>query len=270
MTFYLVDKEKNITSNKMLQQLKREKNIVKAGFSGVLDPFATGLLIVATNGDTKFIERFLKSDKTYIGEILFGKETDTLDIDGDVIKDVEVDIDIKNLREIIDKKFTGKINQVPPKFSNIKVNGKRAHSLSRNNVPFELKSVDREVKSFEIINFANNVLEFKIIVSSGTYIRSIARDIGVCLNSPSMLISLRRIAIGKIILPNKKISEITRDKIIDINRIDISKDEMKDLLDGKIININYTENGYIAYCEDYVLWIQKIEENKYKIRKRIE
>ncbi len=270
MSFYLIDKEKNITSNKTLKSFMKEKNIKKAGFSGVLDPFATGLLIIATDGDTKFIERFLKSDKTYIGEILFGKQTDTLDIDGKIIKEKKVEINIKKLEDIIKSKFIGKIMQTPPNFSNIKVNGVRAHKLSRKNIDFNLKEVEREVKTFKILHFEKNILKFETTVSSGTYIRSLARDIGIEVDSPSMLISLRRTSIGNIKLEDGNITRIDRDDIIGIKRIDISLKDMKDLMDGKEIFLDLSKEEYIAYGNKKVIWINKIDEKKYKIKKRIE
>ena len=140
MALYLLDKKRGITSNKSLSLFKKDFGVKKAGFSGVLDPFATGLLIIATNGDTKFLDKFLHEDKRYTGTILFGKQTDTLDLDGETIATLDdFDLNQEKIRKVIEEKFIGKIKQVPPKFSNKKVHGERAHKLFREHVEFDLE-----------------------------------------------------------------------------------------------------------------------------------
>ncbi len=270
MTFYLLDKEQGITSNKALSFLKKELNIKKAGFSGVLDPFATGLLIVATDGDTKFLDLFLHSPKTYSGRILFGKRTDTLDIDGEVISEDEVSIDFEKLKQIVEKKFIGKISQVPPKFSNIKVNGKRAHELSRkSNIDFELKPVDREVYKFEI-NKVNEVeFDFTVTVSSGTYIRSLARDIGDELEVPSMLTVLRRESVGEIKVTDKT-TIINREEIVPFEKFKVEKEIINNFLNGKVVELDSLSEDILINDGKRYLWIKSIEKNKYKIHKNIE
>ncbi len=270
MAFYLLDKEQGITSNKALSFLKRELNIKKAGFSGVLDPFATGLLIVATDGDTKFLDLFLHSPKTYSGRILFGKRTNTLDIDGETISEEEVKIDFELLTKIIEEKFKGKISQVPPKFSNIKVNGKRAHELSRsNNDDFELKPVDREVYSFKISKVSDNEVDFLVTVSSGTYIRSLARDIGDQLGFPSMLTVLRRESVGDIKVPNSTI-QIKREDIVPFESMIIDKWKLDNLLNGKMVEIDSDSNDILVNDKSRCLWVKLVEDKMYKIHKNIE
>ncbi len=270
MSIYLLDKQKGITSNKALSLLKRELNVKKAGFSGVLDPFATGLLIVATNGDTRFLDLFLRSKKTYSGTILFGKTTDTLDTDGEVIDElIDFEIDENELKQLVQKQFVGKIKQTPPKYSNIKVDGKRAHELSRSNVEFELKPVDREVYSFELTKVSNNEYNFLVEVSSGTYIRSLAGDIGKAIGVPAMLTSLRREAIGNINVPTETV-EIKREDIIPFTFINLPTQSINDLLNGKIIDYNSVEEDIISSDGNRTLWVKRVEDNKYKIHKNIE
>lgn len=272
MAFYLLDKVVGITSNKALGKLKHELNIKKAGFSGVLDPFASGLLIVATDGDTKFIERFLKSKKTYTGTILFGKRTDTLDIDGLIVRESEINLNEEQIRKVVNKNFIGSIVQIPPKFSNIKINGKRAHELTRKNVSFELKPVERFIYSFEVFNYDSDCIDFKVEVSSGTYIRSLAKDLGDLLNVPSMLTVLRREKIGEISVPkNNEFTKVSREELITIPSIhNPDEDEVKRLLDGKEVSLNKMGEEYIIYGQKIVLWIKRLKNTKYKIHKRIE
>ncbi len=269
MAFYLIDKEQGITSNKALSFIKKEFDISKAGFSGVLDPFATGLLIIATDGDTKFLDLFLHSPKTYSGEILFGKRTDTLDIDGEVISETkEFELDFEKLKQLINEKFIGKINQVPPKYSNIKVDGKRAHELSRKNIDFELKSVEREVYSFDVEKPNENKVKFIVNVSSGTYIRSLARDIGDELGIPTILSSLRRESIGGIKIPSST-SEVRREEVVPLEFYDVNDNDVNNLLNGKVVEFNFTESELVVRSNSRYIWIKELEKGKYKIHKNI-
>lgn len=274
MSFYLLDKPKDISSNKALSSLKKNINVKKAGFSGVLDPFATGLLICATNGDTKFLDRFLFSNKTYEGIIAFGFRTDTLDVDGQTISERnDFFISKEKLEDLIKEKFIGEINQIPPNFSNIKVNGERAHKLSRKNIEVKLKPVKRKIFNFQIISFKDNKLKFVVEVSSGTYIRSISRDIGDMLDIPTTLIELRRTMIGNIKTPkvskNKNFIEVKRKDVLDILEKDVDQVIFKNLLDGKEENIDSTFDELIVKFNDGELLINRTKGNFFKIKKRI-
>ncbi len=269
MAFYLIDKEKGITSNKALSFIKKEFNIKKSGFSGVLDPFATGLLIIATDGDTKFLDLFLNSPKRYTGTILFGKRTDSLDIDGEVIEENnDFDLTDDKVKKIIEEKFIGIIKQVPPKYSNIKVNGKRAHELSRSNIEFELKAVEREVYSFDISKLENNEVRFDVFVSSGTYIRSLARDIGDELNIPTMLTSLRRESIGDIFVPTTT-KKMQREDVVPLQFKMVEENLISDLLNGKIVSIDSQLDQLVVKDNERYIWIKKVDESGYKIHKNI-
>ncbi len=269
MSIYLLDKQEGITSNKALSLLKIELNVKKAGFSGVLDPFATGLLIVATNGDTKFLELFLKNKKTYSGTILFGKTTDTLDTDGEVIEVKEdIVIDEQQVKSIVENKFNGKIMQLPPNHSNIKVDGKRAHELTRKNIEFELKEVEREIYSFEINKVSELEYSFLVTVSSGTYIRSLARDIGKELSVPSMLTSLRRESIGDIKV-NESLIEVNREDVVPLPFKEVEESLINDLLNGKLVEIESEYPEFVAKDNSRYLWVTRKDTNKYKIHKNI-
>lgn len=270
MSIYLIDKRKDITSNQELNFFKKEFEIKKAGFSGVLDPFATGLLIVATNGDTKLLSLFTRLPKTYIGTILFGKRTDTLDIDGKIIKQIfDFKISLKEIENLISSEFIGKIYQRPPKFSNIKINGRRAHELSREKIEFDLNDVKREIFSFKIFNFTNNTIDFEVCVSSGTYIRSLVRDIGDKINIPTMLLSLRRVLIGDIKIPEKNFSKIELKNILPIPYKKIESMKLIKFLHGKIVELPFYFEELIVFNENKVIWVKKISDNKFKIFKNI-
>ncbi len=192
-----VDKPKNITSFKVIKRLKKILNIKKIGHSGTLDPFATGILAIALGEATKSI-RYLNQNKVYKFNVVFGELKDTDDITGKTIKNSNIVPTLFEVDQCI-KKFIGKHKQIPPQFSAVKVNGKRAYKLARDNQKFELKAKDVFIKSIECLG-AKNKNEYSFIVecSTGTYVRSLARDLGKMLGTFAYVSELRRVKIGKI------------------------------------------------------------------------
>ena len=192
-----IDKPKNITSFTVIKRLKRILNIKKIGHTGTLDPFATGILAVALGEATKSI-RYLNQNKVYKFNVVFGELKDTDDITGKTIKKSNIIPTLSEIDKCIEK-FIGKHKQIPPQFSAVKVNGKRAYKLARDNQKFELNAKDVFIKSIECLG-AKNKNEYSFIVecSTGTYVRSIARDLGKMLGTFAYVSELRRVKIGKI------------------------------------------------------------------------
>ena len=192
-----IDKPKNITSFKVIKRLKKVLNIKKIGHSGTLDPFATGILAIALGEATKSIH-YLNQNKVYKFNVVFGELKDTDDITGKTIKKSNILPTLDGIDQCI-KKFIGKQRQIPPQFSAVKVNGKRAYKLARNNQKFELKAKDVFIKSLECSGAKNkNEYSFIMECSTGTYVRSIARDLGKMLGTYAYVSQLRRVKIGKI------------------------------------------------------------------------
>ena len=192
-----IDKPKNITSFKVVQRLRKILNIKKIGHAGTLDPFATGVLAVAVGEATKSIHYFNQS-KVYIFNVVFGESRDTDDITGKTINKSNI-IPTKEAIDQCLRKFIGKHAQVPPQYSAVKVNGKRAYKLARNNQKFLIQSKDVFIKYIECIEIKNkNEYCFNLECSSGTYVRSIARDLGKMLGTYAYVSELRRVKIGKI------------------------------------------------------------------------
>ena len=192
-----IDKPKNITSFDVIQKLRRILNIKKIGHSGTLDPFATGILAVALGEATKSIHYF-NPTKVYAFNIVFGESKDTDDITGKTVNRSNIIPTLEEIDQCL-KKFIGKLSQVPPKYSAVKVNGKRAYKLARNNQKFELKAKDVFIKSFECLGSKNkNEYSFIMECSTGTYVRSVARDLGKMLGTYAYVSELRRVKIGKI------------------------------------------------------------------------
>jgi tRNA pseudouridine55 synthase len=197
--FLLIDKEKGMTSFDVIRVLKRRFNIkkLKIGHSGTLDPVATGLMIIAVGKATKMLGKFLGADKTYIGTAKFGAVSDTYDSDGKITEMSDIaPISLDVIKKIVQENFTGKIKQMPPKFSAKKVNGVRAYDLAREGKEFILEAKEVEVYSFEISSFKWPYMEFSVKCSSGTYIRSLVHDLGQKLGVGAYMDSLRRTAIA--------------------------------------------------------------------------
>jgi tRNA pseudouridine55 synthase len=191
--FLVINKDKGCTSHDCVKQIRNLLNTKKVGHTGTLDPDVTGTLPIAIGSATRFIQ-YLPQGKTYIGKIKLGMRTKTDDIYGQIINQKDwPKISNEQLDKYLDH-FRGIIQQTPPKVSSVHVNGERAYKKSFNNEKFELSP--REVNIYELIlmkwDQINGIIEVKVKCSAGTYIRSIARDLGKVLNSEGCLLMLKR------------------------------------------------------------------------------
>ncbi len=201
----LIDKPAGISSfgvvAKVRAHLRDEYgHKVKVGHTGTLDPFATGLLILLSGKMTKKSSEFLKLDKEYIATLKLGYTSTTGDPEGEIQKsDGRERACRKNTMlslSAILSQFIGKITQTPPKFSAIKINGQRAYKLARQNKDFEIPSREVEIYSIDILKYDYPELTIKVHCSSGTYIRTLAEDIGKKLGTGAYLTALRRTKIA--------------------------------------------------------------------------
>ncbi len=192
----LLDKPAGISSNTALQKAKRLYQAAKAGHTGNLDPFATGLLPVCLGEATKFSQFLLDADKTYQGLIRLGQTTTTGDPEGEVLTRQEVRVGLEQVRQVLER-FIGKISQVPPMYSALKRDGKALYEYARQGL--EVERAPREVTIYGLIleRFAGDELLVTVSCSKGTYIRTLAEDIGKALGCGAYLQSLRRTAIGE-------------------------------------------------------------------------
>lgn len=190
--------------NKMKWLIKHHPSLVvdgkkvqpKIGHAGTLDPLATGLLIVCTGKQTKNIEQYQAQEKEYTGTFYIGATTPCYDLEKEIDARYPIEHITNELIYETTKQFIGKIQQTPPLFSAIKINGKRAYSIARAGDTAEIKSKEIEIKEFEITRIALPEIDFRVVCSKGTYIRSLARDFGLALNSGAHLIALCRTRIG--------------------------------------------------------------------------
>ena len=194
----LVDKPLNWTSFNVVAKLKyRIKPAKKIGHAGTLDPLATGLLIICTGKKTKEIESYMGQIKEYTGVIQLGVITPSYDYETEPSEYRDYQhIQESEVLSAIENHFLGEIEQVPPVFSAIKVDGKRSYDLARKGEAQELKKRNVTVEIFEITRFDFPNLHFRIVCSKGTYIRSLAHDLGQALGCGGVLAGLRRTKIG--------------------------------------------------------------------------
>jgi len=221
--FFLVDKPSGITSHDVIDVLRKITQIKKIGHAGTLDPLASGLLIVAIGREfTKKIDEFKNLDKEYMATIKLGETSDTYDAEGEIkITSSEFKIpEIKDIEKVL-KSFFGEQEQMPPIFSAKKIKGQRAYNLARNQQPVNLKFQEITISNLDLINYKYPILEFKVTVSAGTYIRSLASDIGAKLGTGAYLTKLIRTSIGKYSLDNAiSLKSIKMPSDLDNARID--------------------------------------------------
>jgi len=199
----LIDKPLNWTSfqvvNKLRWEIKQRFNIknIKVGHAGTLDPLATGLLIICTGKQTKEIDIYQGQIKEYTGTITLGATTPSYDLETEIDKAFSIEHISEELLKETTKQFIGEIQQKPPIFSAIKKDGKRLYELARKGETTEIKARTVTVSEFEITNINLPKVNFKVICSKGTYIRSLAFDFGIALKSGAHLSALRRTKIGE-------------------------------------------------------------------------
>lgn len=193
---YLINKPKNITSFDCIRVFQKFFPKIKVGHAGTLDPFATGLLIVLVGKATKLSKIFLNDNKSYEGKITFGYSTTTYDLTGEVTRSLNnFNLSLNNIKDSV-KNFLGEIKQTPPIYSAIKKDGKKLYDYARNNEEIQIKARDVQIFNFDITDIEENKIKFKTKVSKGTYIRSLAHDIGLSIDIPSHLSKLKRTSSG--------------------------------------------------------------------------
>lgn len=194
--FFLVDKPLEWTSFDVVKKIRNALRIKKVGHAGTLDPLATGLLIVCAGKQTKQIDSYMGQEKEYTGTFVIGATTESFDLEKPVIPVADPSgITLEHVKSAA-AQLTGDILQIPPMHSAIKVDGKRVYESARKGIEVKMEARPVQVREFEITGFENNVVEFRISCSKGTYIRSLARDLGEILGVGAYMSSLCRTRIG--------------------------------------------------------------------------
>ena len=252
----LLNKVKGISSFKTINQIKWNIGASKIGHAGTLDPMAEGLMVVMVNSATKFSDDLMKKDKEYYVEMELGYETDTYDTEGKKTKiyDGIIEYDEQNVRDVINS-FIGIQDQIPPMYSALKVNGKKMYEMAREGIEIERKPRRVEIYSIRDITIKGQMITFYVEVSSGTYIRSLVRDIGEKLSFWATMTKLIRTRIDKHSLENAFLFEeiektenkeelvIDIESLFDYEQITLSKNELLKLSNGMTTILELSKYG---------------------------
>lgn len=192
----LVNKPKGITSRDVLNHISWILGVKKIGHNGTLDPLAEGVLVICLGKYTKLNELLSSEEKEYIAEVKLGYFTDTLDITGTVLKEDEVNLTLEKLKDVFDN-FPRRYMQEVPKYSAVKVGGRKLYEYAREGIDVELPKKEVFIKELELLSFDGDVFTFKATVSKGTYVRSLIRDLLLMAGATGTMSNLIRTRQGK-------------------------------------------------------------------------
>lgn len=262
----IVNKEKNVTSRDVVNDVMHIFNTKKVGHTGTLDPIATGVLVITIGRFTKLGDALTSTEKEYIATMELGYETDTLDNTGTVLKSNDVKLSENQIREAI-YSMKGEYDQEVPAYSAVKINGKKLYEYARNNEKIDLPKRRVNIKEIEVLEISGNIVKFKTTVSKGTYIRSLIRDIAYKLGTYASMTDLIRTKQGKFTIEEAY-------TISDIRNGNYILKQETDALDIEVINVDKElykkiDNGLPyqkEYKNEYILFIyneEKIAMYKY-------
>ena len=268
----IVDKPKGMTSRDVVNIVSKKYSTKKVGHTGTLDPIATGVLVLCIGKATKLVSRLTSLEKEYIATVILGEETDTLDITGNIIDDKICIKTQKEIEEVL-KSFIGSYNQEVPKYSAVKINGKKLYEYAREDKNVILPKRIVHIKSIELlgdVTYKNNktIFSFKCVVSKGTYIRSLIRDIAQRLNTVGIMSDLRRVKQGSFDIKNSiKLENLSNDdinnirNILNVKKVKLTSDIRKKILNGAPVENIYNEDEILFVDEDEIA-LYKSKDNK--------
>jgi tRNA pseudouridine55 synthase len=265
------------------------KKNLKVGHAGTLDPLATGVMAVMLGSATKLSEYLTSEDKRYTANIKFGLTSDSMDLDGEIISERECSFTEEELLGAI-KKFTGKITQIPPKYSAIKVDGRKLYSYARNGEDVEIPSREIEIYEFNLLSFdkVNYEAVVDVYCSKGTYIRSLANDLGEYLGCGALLSGLRRTRSGEFLIEDcVSLDELQTEgfdyesKILPCDEVisympvaEVLPQARKGFLNGNPTDLSLVEFSgegelFRVYCEGEFYAVGKVEDGFLRVVKMI-
>lgn len=277
--FLNIYKPQGKTSHDVVAILRRITKIKQIGHTGTLDPFAEGVLPICIGKATRLIE-YLDDDKAYIGTVQLGKSTTTYDIEGDVVNLSDKKVTLQEIQEALPK-FRGEIQQLPPIYSAIKINGKKLYEYARKGEEVKIQPREVNIYKLEIVNFdeEKQTVDLHIECSKGTYIRSIANDLGEALGCYGHLIKLVRIKAGKfgineaIKLDTLETKEQVEKSLIypleylNYPKYELSESEKEKVSHGMGVNINLDNGTTLLISDNKLIAVANIENKKAKVSK---
>jgi tRNA pseudouridine55 synthase len=238
----IVDKPAGVTSHDVVGMLRRRFGERQVGHAGTLDPDATGVLVVAVGMTTKLLRFVEKTEKSYTGEVVLGAETSTLDSSGEVLATHEMgDVTIADAQRVVAEHLIGDIEQIPPMVSAIRVDGKRLHELARQGIEIERAPRPVTISSFTVTDGPEpGVLSIDVTCTAGTYIRTLAADLGHLLGGGAHLRNLRRTAVGAFTIteagPPDDCELLAVDAAVrSLERVDVDDDTASLIANGRVL-----------------------------------
>ncbi|MCI9585624.1 MAG: tRNA pseudouridine(55) synthase TruB [Bacilli bacterium] len=271
----LVNKPKGITSRDVVNEVQKALN-TKAGHTGTLDPMAEGVLVICLGKATKLTEIITSTIKEYEAEVTLGIETDTLDTEGTIIKKDDTKIDKEQITKVL-KEFETTYNQEVPKYSAVKVNGKKLYEYARKNEEVILPKKEITIYKQNLLNYNENTFTFNTLVSKGTYIRSLIRDMCYSLNTLGTMSKLIRTKQGKFNIEDTytleeikkgKYEIITIKDALDIETIKVDNKLKQKIINGQKLDLDYDKVLFVD-DEDKCLAIYKKENSELKVWKML-
>lgn len=256
----VIDKDSDMTSRDVCYKVGKILGTKKIGHTGTLDPLATGVLVLCIGKGLKLVEMLTCDSKEYIATIKFGLKTDTLDITGNVLEKSVVSLDFSKVKEVLES-FKGKYLQEVPKYSAVKINGKKLYEYARKGEVVELPKREVNIKEIEVLSNTHDSVTFRCLVSKGTYIRSLINDICNKLGVIGTMSSLRRTKQGNFKIEDAyKLSDLENGNYKILSILDVLKDfpsiDMDDILYSKVKNGAIIDKNFVS---DMVLFKYKGE-----------
>ena len=274
----LLDKPKNISSNTAVNIVKHAVNAKKAGHLGTLDVLGHGLLPITLSKATKLFDYFLNKDKEYIASFKFGIETETFDLEGEIVKKDNKIITKEDVLKVIPL-FIGKQNQMPPKYSAKKINGRKAYDIARRGEEVNLKPKEIEIYDLKLLKELNsNEFLFQIHCSSGTYIRSLCRDMAIALSTCGVMSDIIRTRCGRLSLndafslediKNGKYKILPCEDLFEFDSIYLTKEDSFKVLNGVNINIKTGDGKYKVFDYNTFIGVGEVKNGVLKIILRL-
>lgn len=264
-----VNKPEGLTSRDVVNQISRIYGTKKVGHTGTLDPMATGVLIVCLGSYTKLVNLLTSSYKEYIADMKFGVNTDTGDVTGNVLETKEVNLSYDELKRVIDT-FPKEYIQTVPKYSAVKVNGKKLYEYAREGKEVKLPKRQVFIKELELLEYQDGIARFRCVVSKGTYIRSLILDIAERLDTVATMSGLVRTKQGNVSLGDcMTLESITKDtplKTVDelflLPKIEVNEQDYQRVMNGNPLFLETTEPRiFVMYHKEVVAMYEKKEES---------
>ena len=252
-----INKPKDYTSRDIVNIVSKTLNTKKCGHTGTLDPIASGVLIICTGEDTKLVELLTSSYKEYIATFKLGIETDTFDITGTVTKTSNKTVDKEGVINTLNS-FIKTYEQTPPIYSAIKVNGKKLYEYARNGEEVDLPKRKVTIKDISLLEFNDNIVKIKTLVSKGTYIRSLIKDIGEALGTYATMTDLVRTKQGDFSiedsisledLQTNNFKSYTKEEILPYKKVTLKDELLFKVKNGNKITLPY-EDEYLSLMEN--------------------